>query len=237
MADRWCSRQNRNSKNTMLQIPWVSRWALTAKIILYYTLECLSPPSVDDQQTPTISRKALYPSCQPTSNKETWGAIDTEARSVVLSFIEIEPNGAQGEKGQLVDPDMVRSHCEFLVKKLRCFRPNPNSLETFLQEQNCLSPRTSQDPVFVQKWVLANDEIVFLFSDGCYQLNFRNHYKIIIFGQQGLLSWYAKKAPDEGGKKKSSTIETVHLPNVSAWLKQQEPELVESTWRLLRTLI
>ncbi|VEL34535.1 unnamed protein product [Protopolystoma xenopodis] len=113
----------------------------------------------------------------------------------------------------------VRLHCSFLVRRLHRHRPDMACLEAssaFVAsavnpEASLRRPRANDGrisvpsqpsglhgPTFVQRWVLHEDDILFLFSTGGWQTNFRNHVKLSVYGHHGLLTYRAGQLRGRG---------------------------------------
>ncbi|CAI2738194.1 unnamed protein product, partial [Dicrocoelium dendriticum] len=163
---------------------WVSRWALTKHPFLYYTL--------DKVKLMRSGGKAVVPykdlcvgqpmgkgdECWGVTNRSGQGLIQTKGKRLhqvgTDSFLFPDPIPT------LFD---VRTHCEFLVRRLNPFDP-VTSRETQQpdghQADDDKYVHDNQPPVFVQRWKDHGNNLLFFFSTGGWQVNFYNHSKLIV---------------------------------------------------------
>ncbi|OON20935.1 kinase domain protein [Opisthorchis viverrini] len=173
-----------NATNDPLLLHWVSRWALTSSLFLYYTMD-----SVQIFYSASSATYHLAKEKKPHAIVEIWGVTNQTGQGLVKykgkKIIQFEPNTnpGSGTISKLPNLGDVQTQCEFLVRQLKHFSPLTSSANHTSSEEEATEvgePGATKSPVFIQRWKDHGNNLIFSFSTGGWQANFYDHSKLIV---------------------------------------------------------
>ncbi|KAG5444709.1 Serine/threonine-protein kinase plk1 [Clonorchis sinensis] len=173
-----------NSTNDPLLLHWVSRWALTSSLFLYYTMD-----SVQISYSASSATYHLVKEKKSDAIVEIWGVTNQTGQGLVKykgkKIIQFEPNTnpGSGTISKLPNLGDVQTQCEFLVRQLKHFSPLTSSANHTSSEEEATEVGESsatKSPVFIQRWKDHGNNLIFSFSTGGWQANFYDHSKLIV---------------------------------------------------------
>ncbi|BHF69750.1 polo-like kinase 3 [Sparganum proliferum] len=186
IIDVLADRKLENHSSRLLSF-WVSRWAVTNKATLFYTLEEVVTPAEKSGDSKIRIKELL--GATSTAGK---GKVLHEDNNVTEFCQSRGENGEQTESHhRVLSNTHVRKQCSRLQRRLRRFQPclkviGRDGYEA--QPAESTSSPSSSSSLFVQRWSVWKEGITLLFSNGAWQANFfLDHTKIIVFGRSGFV--------------------------------------------------
>lgn len=159
-----------NVPQTIEEIIWVNRWAMKTLFQFYYTL-----------------------------NNESVGGNIQNHKGIVITSDKKETHFQQEDqtldssltkKAEELTPSNIIYYSDLIMKMLKPFyipRHILSSLLSTLGSKKPPKPTAQNANIFVYKWFFHCESVIFLMSNGCWQISFQDHSKLFIIEKTAVL--------------------------------------------------